>query len=185
MKKIIFCLLILSSLSSSVYASDAVYNYANQLVKDELSILNDKNINQPTKVEKTKKLILANLDLNWMAKFTLGNYRKTLQSTQVEAFTSVYSHYVSKAYSDLVKNYHGQEPKDLKVESINEKEHVVSMFIGTVNVKYLIRGVGSFKVYDIITEGVSLINSQQAEFMNILSSRGYDALISDLKAKSL
>lgn len=86
---------------------------------------------------------------------------------------------------DLVKNYHVQEPKDLKVESINEKEHVVSMFIGTVNVKYLIRGVGSLKVYDIITEGVSLINSQQAEFMNILSSRGYDALISDLKAKSL
>ena len=40
-----------------------------------------------------------------------------------------------------------------------------------------------YKVADIITEGVSILNSQQSEFNNIISNQGIDALIDDLKGK--
>lgn len=190
MKKIALCLILVCYIPVSLYAADIVDKYVDQLVKDGLNILNDTTISQDTKVAKTRKLILANLDLPWMAKFTLGGYRKTLPPEQISKFTEAYSHYVSKAYASLVKNYHGQEPKILAVTSLNNDEFMVSMLIGTIKVKYLVRKVNdstnpnNFKVSDIITEGVSLINSQQSEFMNILSCRGFDALIEELTKKS-
>ncbi|CAF0879458.1 unnamed protein product, partial [Didymodactylos carnosus] len=162
MRKITLYLIFLCSIPALVYAADIVDKYVDQLVKDGLTILNDNTISQETKVTKTKKLILANLDLPWMAKVTLGGYRKTLTPEQVSKFTEAYSHYVSKAYASLVKNYHGQEPKILEVNSVSKGEFMVSMLIetikGPIKVKYLVRKVNetdshaNFKVSDIITE---------------------------------
>ncbi|XVN42329.1 MAG: ABC transporter substrate-binding protein [Candidatus Rickettsia vulgarisii] len=185
MKKIIFYLVVLSSLSFSSYANDAVCSYANKLVENELSILNNEEIQQSEKIKQTKKLIEANLDLDWMARYTLGGFRNSLQSGQISDFTEVYKKYVSKAYSDLVKDYKGQKPEIIGIDSVGDKRYMVSMTIGTINVKYLVhQNSGGYKVADIITEGVSLISSQQAEFTNILSGQGYDALIKELEKKS-
>lgn len=193
MKKIIVCL-ILSCLSLSAYSATddkmAVDNYVNQLIRDGLDVCNDESLDQDAKIAKTKKLILANLDLNWMAKFTLGVYRRTLTPEQIKQFTEVYSNYVSKAYADLVKNYNGQEPKVQQVRVLDEGEFMVEMLIGTAKVNYLVRQVKgtsdktNLKVSDVITEGVSLINSQQSEFMNILSNSGFDKLIDELGKRS-
>ncbi|WP_367364525.1 phospholipid-binding protein MlaC [Candidatus Tisiphia endosymbiont of Nedyus quadrimaculatus] len=193
MKKIIVYL-ILSFLSLSAYCATTdnkvIDNYVNQLIKDGLDVFKDESLNQDAKIAKSKKLILANLDLNWMAKFTLGVYRRTLTPEQIKQFTEVYSNYVSKSYADLVKNYQGQEPKVQQVRVLDEGEFMVEMLIGTAKVNYLVRQVKNasdktnLKVSDVITEGVSLINSQQSEFMNILSNSGFDKLIDELMKKS-
>ena len=57
-----------------------------------------------------------------------------------------------------------------------------------VKVDYLVHKLektkqNPYKVGDIITEGVSILNSQQSEFNNIISNQGIDALIDDLKGK--
>jgi ABC-type transporter MlaC component len=41
----------------------------------------------------------------------------------------------------------------------------------------------TYKIDDIITEGVSILNSQKSEFNNIIINQGIDALIDDLKGK--
>lgn len=193
MKKIIVYL-ILSFLSLSAYCATTdnkvIDNYVNQLIKDGLDVFKDESLNQDAKIAKSKKLILANLDLNWMAKFTLGVYRRTLTPEQIKQFTEVYSNYVSKSYADLVKNYQGQEPKVQQVRVLDEGEFMVEMLIGNAKVNYLVRQVKNasdktnLKVSDVITEGVSLINSQQSEFMNILSNSGFEKLIDELMKKS-
>ncbi|MCC8416747.1 MAG: ABC transporter substrate-binding protein [Rickettsia endosymbiont of Gnoriste bilineata] len=193
MKKFIVCL-ILNFLSLSAYstANDnnaVVDNYVNQLIKDGLEVFNDQNLTQDGKITKSKMLILANLDLDWMAKFTLGVYRITLTPEQIKQFTEVYGNYVSTVYADLVKNYHGQQPKVEQVRILDKGEFMVEMLIGTAKVNYLVRQKdasdnSSFKVSDVITEGVSMISSQQSEFMNILSNSGFDTLIDELVKKS-
>jgi phospholipid transport system substrate-binding protein len=143
-KRIIICL-ILSFLSCSVYSSDSddtvLNNYVHKLVNDGLGILDNKNLDQDTKITKVKALILANLDLKWMAKFALGNYRNTLTNKQIEQFTEVYPRYVSKAYADLVKNYKGQTTKIGQIRVLDKGEFMVEMLIGTAKVNYLVRQV--------------------------------------------
>ena len=198
MKKIIslliFCFFSLSAYSKSIDVT-SVNQYANKMVQDGLDILRNDALSQDQKVQKTKDMIVTNLDINWMSKYTLGNYRRTLTPEQIAQFTKIYKEYVSKAYADLVKNYHGQKAKVVQVTNRSDSEFMVDLSIisndgqGNTKVSYLIRLTKDehnnevLKISDIITEGVSLIRSQQSEFTNIISSRGFDALLAELRSK--
>ena len=76
MKKIIslliFCLFSISAYSKTVDVT-AVNQYANKLVQDGLDILRNNALSQDQKVQQTKDMIVTNLDINWMSKYTLGN----------------------------------------------------------------------------------------------------------------
>jgi ABC-type transporter MlaC component len=57
-----------------------------------------------------------------------------------------------------------------------------------IKVDYLVHKLentkkSTYKIDDIITEGVSILNSQKSEFNNIIINQGLDALIDDLRGK--
>src|SRR6266478_1071785 len=100
MRKVIFYL-ILIFITLPAYAEDASVNavdsYVHQVVKDGSAILNNPNLSQEAKTAQARTLILANLDFDWMAKFTLGSYRTSLTKGQIAQFVEVYTKYVTKA----------------------------------------------------------------------------------------
>lgn len=186
-----------------VYANDinqskikAANDYVNKVVKQGEEIIRNKNINANEKYIQTEKVISENLDLEWMAKYTLGRYRKTIVEDKIKEFISTYSKYVIKTYSELVKSYNGDGSNILKVEILNEKglEYIVKTELlksndnkQSIKVDYLVRNKDNnsqeFKIFDIVTEGISMINAQRSEFSTLLMNQGIDALISQLKSK--
>jgi phospholipid transport system substrate-binding protein len=189
---------VLNIITANVYAINAypeVKQYVDQLVTEASNVLNDTTLTESVKLTKSSALISANLDLDWMAKYTLGRHKKELSESQINAFTHIYSQYVTKTYSDLVKNYKGERAKIKKVYSLNNNEEfIVNTEIiknygqPALKVDYLVRKVAknadnNFKISDVITEGVSMVNSQQAEFNSIILNSGFDSLITNLKKK--
>jgi len=92
------------------------------------------------------------------------------------------------------KNYSDVKAVVKKVNKVDDNVFLVSMEIfkkdsdSPVAVDYLVHKLTNakqnpYKVGDIITEGVSILNSQQTEFDNVISNNGIDALISNLKEK--
>jgi phospholipid transport system substrate-binding protein len=135
-----------------------------------------------------------NLDLEWMAKYSLGRHRKELNMPQIKDFTKIYSTYVIKTYSDLVRNYKGQKAVIKKVAQLDKSEFIVKTEVvqngqPPLKVDYLVRNISTnakkpiLRISDIITEGVSMVNSQQAEFNSIFSNEGFDSLVNQLKKK--
>ena len=190
--------IIVNIVTASVYAVNIypeVKHYVDQLVTEASNLLNDKTLTESQRVTKSSNLISANLDLEWMAQYTLGRHKKELSESQINTFTQTYSQYVVKTYSDLVKDYKGELAKVKKVYSLNnDNEFIANTEIiknygqPAVKVDYLVRKVtknakDSFKISDVITEGVSMINSQQAEFNSIILNSGFDNLIINLKKK--
>ena len=47
----------------------------------------------------------------------------------------------------------------------------------------LLRRDGNWQVYDIVIEGVSLVNNYRTQFNNIISHESYEALVKKLKLK--
>lgn len=182
--------------TSTDFPVEVVKNYVNTLVKDGSSVLKDDTLSQEEKINKTRILISNNLDLDWMARYTLGGYRKTLAPEQINKFIDVYSKYVIKVYANLVKDYRGEDAKVgrvyptgktmFKVEMtiINNKENQGISVSYSVHPVKDISGKLSLKVTDIITEGISFLQSQQQEFTSSIANRGIDALISELVNKS-
>ncbi|MCZ6901848.1 MAG: phospholipid-binding protein MlaC [Rickettsia endosymbiont of Ixodes persulcatus] len=199
MQKIItglFLLVITFSAYSNEKVPAGLNDYVTNLVNEASITLNNSRLSQEAKISKARELMYNNLDFNWMARYTLGrNGVKTLSNEQIGEFTKIYSKYVTKAYTDLIKDYKGEKPKIVGVRALNSTDFMVAMNIisnkgqDPIKVEYLVRemkkdGKDIFKVSDIITEGVSLIGAQQDEFTNTLKNEGFDQLIQNLQSRS-
>ncbi|AFE48918.1 MlaC/ttg2D family ABC transporter substrate-binding protein [Rickettsia prowazekii] len=199
MQKIITGLFLLAITFSS-YSTEKVpsglHDYVTNLVKDASSILNDSKLSERVKISKARELMSQNLDFEWMAKYTLGrNGIKTLSGLQIQEFIKVYSKYVTKSYTDLIKDYKGEHPKIVGVRPLSSTDFLVAMNIisnkeqDPIKVEYLVRemkgnGKDFFKISDIITEGISLIGAQQDEFTETLKNQGFEVLIQKLENHS-
>lgn len=168
--------------------------YINQLISDGYNIANDTNLTNNEQVKCSSTLISANLHLDWMAKYTLGRHQKSLSDTQRKEFIEVYSKFIVQSYADLLKNYSDTKAAIKTVKKVDDNVFLVSMEIvnkdseSPVVVDYLVHKLTNnkqnpYKVGDIITEGISLLNSQQTEFNNVIANNGINALISNLKDK--
>lgn len=160
------------------------------LVDSGYNILNNDNLSEVQSVREIKKLLKANLNLEWMAKYSLGRNRRALKNHKIKEFIKVYSDFVVNSYASLVKNYSGQKLNIKNIRKMDEKLYMVNTIVETpgatspTRVDYLIHQVAGhdkFKVSDIITEGGSLLRSQQAEFNTIIMNQGIDALIQELQ----
>jgi phospholipid transport system substrate-binding protein len=198
MKKVITGIFLLC-ISFAAYSADntlsaGLKEYITKLTQDASGILSDPKLSQDTKIAKARSLISNNLDFDWMARYTLGRIgRQTLSEKQIEKFVGVYSEYVTKAYTDLIKDYKGEQPKITGVRSgPNPTDFIVTMKIinnngqEPITVEYLIHEIkkGTFKVANITPERVSLINAQEQEFTNTLQNAGFDQLIKNLEKHS-
>lgn len=198
MKKIVaLFLLVMAAMpvtATEVNEEELLKNYVKNLINDGYNLFNNDKISEEERSQRTAKLLRENLHLEWMAKYSLGRHRRTLSKAKVKEFTKVYSRFVVKAYVDLTQHYKGERANLRTVKQIDDDMFIVKMEIlkpGTnspVKVDYLVHQLEHlpgqpFKVGDIITEGISILNSQQAEFNSIIQNQGIDALIADLTEK--
>lgn len=183
-------IIILNAFSANA-AEHAVTGYVDKIVTEFTAIANDSKLNNLAKVERVKPLLSANLDIKWMSQFSLGRHKKSLTPEQLASFTEVYEDYIIASYASAVKQYNGQQVKIIKVQNISDNEYVVKTAIMKTGqdpflVDYLVRSYpdGTYKVFDIVTESVSMITSQQAEFANTIVTNGIKALEDNLISKT-
>lgn len=186
-----YFLIIILFLSSNAFADKLdVDSYVHKLMNDSLEILNDTNISQSNKSLKISKMLAENMDTEWMGRFTLGRLIRTVSESQASAFLSTYKNYVITNYSKTLTLYKGEKVEVQDAQKMNEEFSIVKTQVyksdgNVINVNYLVHKVdGNFKVCDVITEGISLINSQKAEYGSIIAGSGIEKLITELKAKT-
>lgn len=167
-----------------------VTDYVNEILTQFNNIANNAKLDSHAKVERVKPLLSENLDIKWMSQFSLGRHRKNLTPEQLDHFRGIYRDYIITSYASAVKQYNGQQVKILKVQNISDNEYVVKTAIIKTGqdpflVDYLVRSYpGVYKVFDVVTEGVSMITSQQAEFGNTIITNGLDELEQTLLSKT-
>lgn len=174
--------------------NDDIKNYVDDLVDKSYKIINDKSLSINEKVARSSLLVKNNLHLDWMAKYVLGRNKRSISAEKIKEFTDIYSKFVVGAYAELVRDYSGEKANIKTIKRVDDYMYIVGMEMikadspDLIKVEYLVHKIdvaknGSYKVADIITEGVSILNSQQAEFDSIISTQGIDGLIADLKNK--
>ncbi|MBP7190625.1 MAG: ABC transporter substrate-binding protein, partial [Rickettsiaceae bacterium] len=161
-----------------------------KILNQFVDIASNQHFSSDEKVSKVKPLLLENLDVEWMAKFTLGRHRKGLSQQQIGNFTSIYRSYLLASYSGAVKQYNGQKVQVYNIQNISDTEYMVKTKIVREGQDPLLIDYGVrvypgalYKVFDVVTEGVSMITSQQSEFTNIITSDGFDSLGKELSER--
>lgn len=183
--------------ASPVYASsdtEELKRYVEDLIDEGYKLVHDKTLTESQRHKKSSKLIRSHLHLDWMAKYTLGRNRRIISDDKIAEFTKIYSKFVVKVYADLSNNYNGEKAVLKNIKKVDDDMFIVNMEIvrpsgqQPVKIDYLVHKLENqpsnpYRISDIITEGISILNSQQSEFNSVISSRGIDVLIAELQKK--
>lgn len=127
-------------------------------------------------------------DWEEMAKRSLARHWKKRTSEEKKAFTALFSQLLERTYITRIERY-----EDEKVvygeEKIDDHYAVLKTSIEStrgvsIPVDYRLRYKGSrWLVYDIVVEGVSLVNNYRTQFSKMLQSGTYEELVRRLEAK--
>lgn len=180
---ITICALIFSQILPAQAASetDQAKHYIQQL-GDKVLVVIKNGSNDRTTEEKLTKIFDQEIDTAWIGKFVLGRYNRTITPQQKTEFLKLYRKFLLDAYVPKFKEYTGETFKITGAQAGQRGDYLVQTKIfrpqgEPVLVDYRLKPAGgSFKVIDIIAEGVSTLNTHRSEFGSIIASEGMDAL---------
>ncbi len=134
-------------------------------------------------------LIDERLNLTEIARRALGRHWRNINAEQRQEFTSLFVQLLRDTYINRLCNCsHENEVRFYEQRTRGDKAIVYSMVKKDqqeIPIDYrLIEIEGEWGIYDIVVEGVSLINNYRTQFDQIMNRGGYSELISRLREKT-
>jgi phospholipid transport system substrate-binding protein len=147
---------------------------------------------QKTREETVSKImVIADQHFDWaeMAKRSLSRFWKQRTPDEQKNFTSLFRDLIKNAYIGKVEGYAGEKVV-FEGEKIEDGYSVVKTKIITpskgseIPVYYRLQdNEGNWMVYDVVIEGVSLVNNYRDQFNSILQGSSYEELVKRIQDK--
>ncbi len=125
----------------------------------------------------------------FMTKISVGRYWKTFQENQRKLLLETYTTWSIATYAARFNDYSGERMEVLsESESARGTITVISQLIEPnkekVDFHYRLRMIkGKWFIVDIHTSGISQLALTRSQFLSVIRSKGFDALISKLQNK--
>lgn len=135
--------------------------------------------------------LIPSIDYKYASYKILGKHLRKTSKSQREKFTESMRHYLVKTYASALNQYNNQEviyekgniKAEAKMASVNAK--IVDNKKPDIHLTFQMRKnkkTGQWKAYDLIVEGISLLNSKQAELNGRIAKYGIDQVTIELAA---
>jgi phospholipid transport system substrate-binding protein len=157
-----------------------------------IAILRDASLKgDAKKSERRTKLrdaIGRQFDFKEMARRSLARNWKKRNKDERKEFVSLFSGILGKSYIGKIEGYTDEEIRYVK-ENIDDEFARVKTLIVTkrkqeIPITYRMHKVrDKWMVYDVIIEGVSLVNTYRQQFRSFLRKRPFDVLVKKLREK--
>jgi len=186
-----------AALAFSAWAQQLAPNELVQKITDEIlaAIKSDKQLAAGDK-QKAMKLaeekVLPYVDFEQATRLAVGRAWREATPEQKKRLVSEFRNMLVRTYSNAISTYEGQTLKVLPARGKQDPEETV------VRTQFIRAGCqplpidftmhqkeGTWKVYDITVEGVSLVMTYRSEFDAIVKQKGIDGLIQALATKNI
>jgi len=161
-------------------------------IEEVLRILADKDLKQPAKANERRqlleKVVGERFDYQEMSRRSLGAPWGNMSDKEKQEFVSLFQTLLVNTYADKVESYSGEGVQ--YVNERTEKEYAevrTKVLTGKTEIPldYRLLNKGSaWRVYDVVVDGVSLVNNYRGQFSKILRNGSYAELIEQLRKKS-
>ena len=183
-------------LAALVPALAAAQESPDQLVKrttDEILtiIKTDKDVasgNQAKVVELAEQKVLPHFDFERMTRLAVGRNWAQATDAQKQALTKEFRTLLVRTYSSSLSQYRNQtiDVKPSKIAAADKEATVRTAVIQQggppIPIDYAMEKAadGSWKVYDVIVDGVSLVTTYRSSFNDQIQKGGIDGLVKTL-----
>lgn len=188
-KLLLFFLLVLLNITVHAYAFEKeAENFILKTTLEAKKIILDSKIKDIEKKQKLEQLALNSVDVEGLARYTLGEEIKKISNDQLLQYISSFKIFFSKNISNKLKDYSDQNVEILGSKKISDRYVLVNSKI--VSSKDKLEILVDWRVFlidnkliirDLVVEGLSLARTQREEFSSIIANKGIDGLIINLK----
>lgn len=163
------------------------------MATEAITILGNDEQTQEDKINAFTVLLSRDVDLDFVARFVLGRYWRTVQQDRLADYADIYGTYLIRANASRLSAYSGEKIE--VVSAIEEKagryivKSVVRQNSGAedINIDWRVRDRGDqgLKIVDIMIEGISMALTQRDEFKAVMqrSPKDIEPLIDIMQKK--
>ena len=140
------------------------------------------------KKEKLEAIYEQMFDEVELSRRTLGGNWKKLNPAQQQEFIQLYRQILEKAYIDKILSYTNEKIVFSKENMLsnNQAEVQTKVITSSKEIPIFYRVIlkdGTWKVYDVVVENVSLVQNYRSQFNSILAKNTPDQLLEILRKK--
>lgn len=167
---------------------DTVKGHADRV----LDVLRDPSLKGESakKVRKEKIRVISEqmFDFTELSRRTLAHHWQKLNPGQQKEFIQLYTSLLEDTYSDRILSYTDEKIVFGKEIMLNEKTAEVRSTVQRktseipINYRVTLKD-GTWRVYDVVIEGVSLINNYRSQFREIMANDSAEVLLETLRKK--
>ena len=182
---------ILSLAVSGAMAAEPL-QVAKEVIEQALGILNNPAYAGPAHKEQRRQLVKQIVDRRFdyreMAKRSLGPTWRKLNNSQRDEFVRLFADLLEASYSDKIDRYAKHVKIDYVGQSLDDGYAEVRTVVVRPNDRIpltyrLFNAPGSWMVYDVVIEGVSLVSNYRSQFARVIHESSYAELVRRLRTK--
>jgi phospholipid transport system substrate-binding protein len=166
-------------------ATDLVRETVDQVLK----IGNNESLSETERRVRIKQVIVKRFGFEEMARQSMGRHWNDLSPGQRSEFTKLFSDLLERTYINDIEAYReGQEiqygAERVDGDQIEVPSTVLTESRDRIPVNYrLIKTTSGWQVYDLVVDGVSLVQNYRSQFSRIIEQQGYPSLLKRIRAK--
>ncbi|MFW6041462.1 MAG: MlaC/ttg2D family ABC transporter substrate-binding protein [Guyparkeria sp.] len=141
-------------------------------------------------LEIVDRILLPHVDSERMTRLVLGRYYRQASPEQIRAFTREFQRLLVRTYAGPLSELGDQEIEITGSRADGENElrvetEVSGGDLGTVPVAYRLVVVdGEWKSYDVVVDGISLVNNYRGSFAQKVQRDALDSLVRTLREQN-
>lgn len=187
LRRFIFIILAALYFSSTSFAMPDPLQQLQTTVDAVLVLLGDEQMSPDPKREKIRQLVVERFAFDSMAQRTLGKNWKKADDVEQTRFITLFTDLLEATYLHRIEAYTNEKVTYGNVRLKNNKAMVETEIVTSsvaIPIHYkLLQEENSWKVYDVVIEGVSLIRNFRNSYDDILEREGFPGLFSRMEQK--
>ena len=164
--------------------------FIQRLGNETLSILQDESRDKEAKLVELKRVLDEATDLDLIARLVLARHWRTASPEQQEEYLDLFNQLIMKTMAERLSWYTGQTFRLTSSRAVDERDTTVSTEIirpsgaPPIKVDWRVRqSEAGPKLIDIVAEGISLVVTQRSETNEVVSARGMDGLLAEMRTR--
>ena len=161
-------------------------------IDEALTIIRNKELKHPGRTEERRQrleqVVGDRFDYQEMSRRALGAPWNTLSDKDKQEFVALFRTLLTNSYADKIESYSGEGVQYLNERTEKDYAEVrTKVLTGKTEIpldyRLVIKGT-DWRVYDVVVDGVSLVNNYRGQFSKIIRSSTYADLVDQLRKKS-
>lgn len=182
---------LLTSVATAQANSEAARATVRATTSDVLAVLADTSLDTDGRRQRVENIVFASVDFETVSRLVLARNWRRFSEEQRTEFVREFKSHLSRTYGRNIDNYSDQRLEITSDRAEARGDWTVRTRLRrsgaeAILVDYRLRAnEGSWKIIDIIVEGVSLIANFRSQFQEILANHDPDHLLKLLHDKNL